>query len=56
MKGDTASYMSETAGGRTASLICLALGDIFPKDGCGTILYEVSKKVLPSDAQSSSAI
>jgi hypothetical protein len=55
MKGDTASSMSETAGGRTASLICLALGSIFQKDECGTILYEVSKKVLPADAQNSSA-
>ncbi|EAQ91967.1 hypothetical protein CHGG_00202 [Chaetomium globosum CBS 148.51] len=52
-KGDVPSFMSQTAGGRTASLICLALGNLYTKERCGMILFDLSHDVLPSDMQNS---
>lgn len=52
-KGDTPSFMSQTAGGRTASLLCLALGSLYSKEQCGMILFYVSRDLLPSDSHTS---
>ena len=52
-KGDVPSFMSQTAGGRTASLLCLALGSLYSKDRCGIILFDISHDLLPSETQTS---
>lgn len=52
-KGDTPSFMSQTAGGRTASLLCLALGSLYSKDRCGSVLFDISKDILPLEKQTS---
>lgn len=53
-RGDTAAYMNQSSGGRTASLICLALGNLYKKQRCGMILYELSQKLLPIEQQNAS--
>lgn len=53
-KGDTASYMSRSSGGRTVSLLCLALGNLYVKERCGMILHALSSHVIQGDQQNSS--
>lgn len=53
-KGDTASYMSRSSGGRTVSLLCLALGNLYAKERCGMILHGLSTQVIQGDQQNSS--
>ncbi|KAH7141065.1 hypothetical protein EDB81DRAFT_900691 [Dactylonectria macrodidyma] len=53
-KDDTSSFMSQTAGGRTAALLCCALGSLYSKDRCGMILFDVSRDILPLEQQTSS--
>lgn len=53
-KGDTASYMSRTSGGRTASLLCLFLGNLYSKERCGMLLYNLSNSILPRDERNAS--
>ncbi|OBT52985.1 hypothetical protein VE04_08315 [Pseudogymnoascus sp. 24MN13] len=53
-KGDTASYMSRSSGGRTVSLLCLALGNLYAKERCGMILRGLSSHVIQGDQQNSS--
>jgi hypothetical protein len=53
-KGDTASYMSRSSGGRTVSLLCLALGNLYAKERCGMILHGLSSHVIQGDQQNSS--
>ncbi|KAK1753772.1 hypothetical protein QBC47DRAFT_347854 [Echria macrotheca] len=52
-KDDAPSFMSQTAGGRTASLLCLALGNLYAKERCGMILFDLSRDVLPAETQNS---
>ncbi|KAF6813830.1 hypothetical protein CSOJ01_04395 [Colletotrichum sojae] len=52
-KRDTPDFPSKTAGGRSAALICFALGALFTPDKCGHILHEVSTKILPESEQTS---
>ena len=53
-KGDTASYLSQTSGGRTASLICLFLGNIYPAERCGLVLHRLSSVILPQGKRNAS--
>jgi len=53
-KGDTASYMSRSSGGRTVSLLCLALGNLYIKERCGMILHGLSTHVIQGDQQNAS--
>ena len=53
-KGDTASYMSRSSGGRTISLICLALGNLYTKERCGMILHRLSSQLIAGDQQNAS--
>lgn len=53
-KGDTSSLMSQTPGGRTAALLCCALGSLYSKDQCGAILHGLSQDTLPQDCQNAS--
>ncbi|KAJ4265323.1 hypothetical protein NW762_004608 [Fusarium torreyae] len=53
-KGDTPSFMSQTPGGKTAALICCALGNLYPEDRCGFLLYELCRRILPQEQQVSS--
>ncbi|KAF6819643.1 hypothetical protein CMUS01_11689 [Colletotrichum musicola] len=52
-EGDTPDFLSKTPGGRSAALICFALGALFTPEKCGYILYEVSTKILPESEQTS---
>ncbi|KAM5353181.1 hypothetical protein ACJZ2D_016927 [Fusarium nematophilum] len=54
MKDDTSSFMSQTPGGRTAALLCCALGSLYSKARCGMILFDLSRDILPSERQASS--
>src|ERR1700736_5115828 len=49
MAGDTASAMSQTAGGRSASLLSLALVSIYGEQSTGELLYDLSLRILPAD-------
>ena len=53
-RGDTASHMSHSSGGRTASLICLALGNLYEKDRCGIILHRLSESIISEDQRNAS--
>jgi hypothetical protein len=54
VNGDTASYMSKSSAGRTASLLCFVLGNLYSKDTTGSLLYELSERILPKSQQNSS--
>ncbi|KFY68596.1 hypothetical protein V498_10595 [Pseudogymnoascus sp. VKM F-4517 (FW-2822)] len=53
-KGDTAAYMSKSPGGRTASIICFALDNLYSEFACGAILHKLSSKLLIAEEQNSS--
>lgn len=53
-KGDTASFMSRSSGGRTISLLCLALGNLYAKERCGIILHELSTHIIQKEQQNAS--
>ena len=53
-KDDTSAFMSRTPGGRTAALLCYALGSLYPKIQCGMILHDLSLDILPPEGQTSS--
>jgi hypothetical protein len=55
-QGDTASFMSESPGGRTASIICFALGNLYSEYAYGAMLHELSSKLLIPDQHNSSII
>ncbi|XEU95979.1 hypothetical protein FSHL1_001264 [Fusarium sambucinum] len=50
-KNDTASLMSKTTGGKTASLLCCVIGSLYEPARCGTLLYGLSENILPSEQQ-----
>ncbi|KAF4436029.1 hypothetical protein F53441_13342 [Fusarium austroafricanum] len=54
VKDDTPSFMSQTSGGRTAALLCCALGSLYSQGRCGLLLYELARDILPPDRQVSS--
>jgi len=54
--GDTASYMAQTAGGRAASVLSLALIELYKEEATGNLLYELSSKILPSERNQSSKL
>lgn len=56
MKGDTASALAQTAGGRAAALLSLGLVELFGDDTTGAILYNVSSKVLHNQQNHSSMV
>ena len=53
-KGDTASYLSQTSGGRSAALICLFLTNFYPSERCGLVLHNISSSIIPKDQQNAS--
>lgn len=53
-KGDAASLMSQTAGGQAIALLVTCLENIYGTDATATILYRLSKSVLPNPARLSS--
>src|SRR5277367_2316903 len=56
MAGDTASTMAQTAGGRAASLLSLAIVELYGEHVSGDLLYNLSTKILHSDQNHSSAV
>ena len=48
-KGDAGDYLGKTLGGRSAALICLALGNLYGSERCGEVLYSLSASLLPKD-------
>lgn len=52
--GDTASFMSQSSGGRTVSLLSLALNSLYGKERCGIVFHGLSTRLLPSDQQNAS--
>jgi hypothetical protein len=52
--GDTASFMSQSSGGRTISLLSLALHNLYGKERCGIIFHGLSSRLLPSGQQNAS--
>ncbi|QPC73258.1 hypothetical protein HYE68_004010 [Fusarium pseudograminearum] len=48
-KNDTASFMSKTTGGKTASLLCCVLGSLYSPVHYGNLLYELSERILLSE-------
>jgi hypothetical protein len=53
-KGDTASYLSQTSGGRSAALICLFLTNLYPLERCGLVLHSLSSSIIPGDQRNAS--
>jgi hypothetical protein len=53
-KGDAASLMSQSAGGQAIALLVTCLENIYGTDATATILYRLSKTVLPNSARLSS--
>lgn len=51
---DTASHMAKTAGGRAASILSLAIMELYNEETGGDLLYQLSQKLLPADASQSS--
>jgi len=49
-KGDAASYMADSAGGQSVSLLALCLFNVFKEDHAAGILHDLSAKLLPRDA------
>ena len=49
-KGDTASFMADSAGGQAVSLLALCLFNVFKEDHAADILHDLSAKLLPRDA------
>ena len=54
MQGDTASAMSQTAGGRAASLLSLCLTEIYGEQSAGLLLHELSSEILPASSNHAS--
>jgi hypothetical protein len=52
--GDTASYMAQTAGGRAASVLSLALVELYKEEQVGHLLYQLSSTLLPLERNQSS--
>lgn len=48
-KGDSASYMADSAGGQSVSQLCLCLFNVFYAEKAADILYDLSVKLLPRD-------
>jgi hypothetical protein len=53
-KGDAASLMSQTAGGQAIALLVTCLENIYGADATATILYRLSRSVLPNSSRLSS--
>src|SRR5579859_830517 len=53
-KNDTASLMAQTAGGRAASVLSLLTTEMFDEENVGTLLYDLSSKLLPAELHQSS--
>ena len=51
---DTASLMATTAGGRAASVLSLAVIELYNEDSAGDLLYQLSLKLLPAETNQSS--
>src|SRR5271170_2200723 len=51
---DTASHMAKTAGGRAASVLSLAIVEVYHEEAAGDLFYRLSKKLLPAGANQSS--
>jgi len=51
---DTATHMAKTAGGRAASVLCLAIMELYNEGPAGSLLYELSSKLLPAELNQSS--
>jgi hypothetical protein len=54
IRGDTASLMAGSAGGRAGAFLCLFLVEYYNEATAGEILYELSKHLLPTDRNGSS--
>jgi hypothetical protein len=53
-KGDAASLVAKSAGGQAVSLLCLCLGNLYNSADTGTILFELSRRLLQRDISISS--
>lgn len=53
-KDDAPAFMSQTAGGRTAALLCCALGSLYSSCRSGMTLFDLSRDILPLEQQTSS--
>ncbi|KAF8242563.1 hypothetical protein K440DRAFT_565125, partial [Wilcoxina mikolae CBS 423.85] len=53
-KGDTASFMAQTAGGRAAALLCLFLVELYDTQRAGEVLYKLSSMLLVEEQRNSS--
>jgi len=51
---DTASHMAKTSGGRAASVILLAVTELYSEKSAGDLLYQLSQKILPAETNQSS--
>ena len=50
-RGDAPSLLADSAGGQAAALLVTSISNIASSGGsCGSILYQLSKKLLPQDA------
>ena len=48
------AHMAKTAGGRAASVLSLAVIELYKEDSAGDLLYQLSSKLLPAETNQSS--
>ncbi|KAJ5183175.1 hypothetical protein N7492_000791 [Penicillium capsulatum] len=53
-KGDSASFMAQSAGGQAIALLSTCLCNIYTSSGAGNVLHAISERVLPPSASTSS--
>jgi len=54
MRNDTSSALSQTAGGRSAALLCLGIIELFGVYDGGVMIHQLSSRILPYNSNHSS--
>ncbi|KAL3482769.1 hypothetical protein BJX62DRAFT_245558 [Aspergillus germanicus] len=49
-KGDTASFMAKLSSGQSIALLVTYVGEIFPNNSYGSILYNLAERMLPASS------